>query len=323
MDPTQQFMQAQGVVVTATDPLLSGGHPMVSPAHDMTLVHAVKTPRVKLKFGADFSVQRMMLDTKPATLSGDIQVDWFSTARLVCQAKYTDWVDDLSQPGPRQVETQEQAFEIQATEDQDNRKPSAKQNVFRDTHHHEVTYTLISTSRFRDSYPKENEGAFQIRSGALMPLVVNSSQRPAAPSIVYAIPSFEKQEGFDKRTNTRRVGRIGAIRVYLNRSWYSSGSRERLGLVYPGLGTGTIDPKRGGFVTECGSDLDGGRPDPTIAGAQRFPKLFGKATGVSAGGVVRFGGCDVQVQHKTVTLCVSGVTYSTTRKAREEARSSR
>jgi hypothetical protein len=31
----------------------------------------------------------------------------------------------------------------------------------------------------------------------------------------------------------------------------------------------------------------------------------------------------VQVQHKTVTLCVSGVTYSTTWKAREEARSSR
>jgi len=252
---TSPYIRSLNIAIPANEnPFLDGSHRMVSPPHQVTIVHAVKKPVLQVKFGADFSVQRMALDAKPANVSGDIELDWFSTARLVCNASYTDWVDDLAQPGPAQVSTNEQAFEIKADDTPDNRKPSAKQHFFRDTRYHDVTYRLTATSRFREYYPNESESAFQIRSEALMPLIVKSSQRPAVPSIAYVIPSFGKEEGYSKTTATWRRGRSGAIRVYLNRPWYSSGSKERLGVVYPTAGTVTPDGKLVDFITRWGVD---------------------------------------------------------------------
>ena len=88
-------------------------------------------------------------------------------------------------------------------------------------------------------------------SGAV-PVSVASTARPAAPDIAFVLPIFS----FDTTTSSTSVTstRSGnALRVYLNRPWYSSGDGEQLGVVvYPGPGSppGSLAP----FVSGYGRD---------------------------------------------------------------------
>jgi hypothetical protein len=67
-------------------------------------------------------------------------------------------------------------------------------------------------------------------------LAVVSTARPAAPDIAYLLPifSFDTTTTASEVTSTRTAN---ALRIYLNRPWYSSGDGEQLGVVvYPGFG---------------------------------------------------------------------------------------
>jgi hypothetical protein len=62
------------------------------------------------------------------------------------------------------------------------------------------------------------------------PLAVVSTARPATPDIAYVLPLF----GFSTRSTSSKISSIragNALRVYLNRPWYSSGADEQLGVV--------------------------------------------------------------------------------------------
>src|SRR5262249_49975128 len=57
-------------------------------------------------------------------------------------------------------------------------------------------------------------------------LVVPNSKRPDAPDVLYVIPIYSRT------ANSSSVTRKGsAVRVYLNRPWWSSGDDEQLGVV--------------------------------------------------------------------------------------------
>ena len=105
---------------------------------------------------------------------------------------------------------------------------------FGDTRHRRITYNAIATSRFREYMPfepDESDPAKTItRSSEPVTIDILNSARPAAPDVVYILPTFgwEEQEGLAGVTR-RRLG--GGLRVYLRRPWYSSGDGELLGAV--------------------------------------------------------------------------------------------
>jgi len=74
--------------------------------------------------------------------------------------------------------------------------------------------------------------ALPITSDSVATATVNvpSSARPAAPKVLYVLPTFSWSGGPGESTRTGT-----GLRVYLDRPWYATGADERLGVVvWPG-----------------------------------------------------------------------------------------
>ena len=110
---------------------------------------------------------------------------------------------------------------------------------FGDTKYRRVSYTPIGTTRFREYFPADvdptqpnNTGAgnldFTRRQATPTTVDILNSARPAAPKVLYVIPTFRVTgSGTTADPQVRR----GGLRVYLERPWYSSGDGELLGAV--------------------------------------------------------------------------------------------
>ncbi|MGA8938581.1 MAG: hypothetical protein WB439_05385 [Acidobacteriaceae bacterium] len=99
---------------------LEGGHPMITPSTDLTLVHAVQQPLGHPEFtvlsilhqpgpsGKPGAVANAFapitawraLDSHSAVLLGGLHVNAKSTSKIDLQATWWEFTDDLSQPGP-------------------------------------------------------------------------------------------------------------------------------------------------------------------------------------------------------------------------------
>jgi hypothetical protein len=200
-----------------------------------------------------------------AVLLGGLQINADSTARIDLAAVWEEVTDDTSKPGPTtsvqadHVETiplaepdgtifapgsttravaiympQVDALWFAAYFDHlDGVDPPSPPTVaapihsFNDTKHRWVTYTATATSRYQEYFPS---GLDFTRTGPPLVVDVPSSARPAAPDVLYVVPTFgwERQE----TTNVKSAIRYGdSVRVYLDRPWYSSGDNEMLGVV--------------------------------------------------------------------------------------------
>src|SRR5205814_3435976 len=133
---------------------------------------------------------------------------------------------------------------------------AAPRHHFNDTKHHRVTYTAIATSRYREYFDDDPVLDFT-RKSALVVVDVPASARPAAPRVVYVIPTFgwQRQTG----TNVKRSVRFGGgLRIYVDRPWYSSGVDELLGVTLWNFANGQPDDdarqRWKPFVTQWGSD---------------------------------------------------------------------
>ena len=118
-----------------------------------------------------------------------------------------------------------------------------RRHEFGDTKYRQVTYDVVATTRFADCFPfasEPEEG--EAPAGPVRPVArrstprtvdVLNSARPAAPKVLYVVPTFgwerRKVQGGEEST---RSG--GGLRVYLERPWFSSGDGELLGVVLPG-----------------------------------------------------------------------------------------
>ncbi len=97
------------------------------------------------------------------------------------------------------------------------------------------------------------------RESAPVTLDVLSSARPAAPKVLYVLPTFKwepvKETQNPRKIVSKRVG--GGLRVYMERPWWSSGDGELLGVVLaPGVWynkTDDDDPRKP-YVTKWGMD---------------------------------------------------------------------
>ena len=227
---------------------LEGRHWMLTPFRWLTLTHAVQRPlaepdMTKVKSGRD-------LGSTFAEFSGPIANHAKSTGRLDVRAEWTEDVDLLTDDAPRMQAlgtavphaADAFGFDIAWTEDQaEVAKPGrVSRHEFGDTKYRRVVYHSIATTRFREFLPRPiaDDAAVIQRvesvadSGGTKPGLVHhvpSTARPAAPDVMYVLPTFkwEKQDGAVRR----HVRRGNAVRVWLRRPWFSSGDGEQLAVV--------------------------------------------------------------------------------------------
>jgi hypothetical protein len=277
-----QTTNARGLL---TRQVLEGGHPMISPPQTLTLVHAVQQPLGEPEWlmlpvnhdpGAPVIASALRNGFSPITawrslashhavLLGGLQINGASSCRIDLNARWTDYLDDLDEPGPTTVDASDHVETIELKSLEAGMIPAdgiasryvasyipqidalwfaapfdllqgvespfelaAPIHDFDDTKHRRVRYRAVATSRFVEYFPKE--GLDFTRTSAALAVDVPSSARPAAPDTLYVVPTFgwERQESTNVKTEYRQGN---GLRIYLNRPWYSSGVGELLGVV--------------------------------------------------------------------------------------------
>jgi hypothetical protein len=207
------------------------------PWRELTLVHAVLQPIEKPKLTALTPAKN--LGETVALLTATVESHAASTGKVDVLAAWTDPVDDPAKPAPGseahtahvcEVLVPEGAASLPLTEGP-AQKPVSQ--PFNDTKYHAVTYTPVSTTRYREYFPAAvtaNPAAVTL-TGADSPAVdVLNSARPDVPKVLYVVPMFSWTNG-----PTSSV-RQGGLRVYLDRPGFSSGAGELLGVLFmPGL----------------------------------------------------------------------------------------
>lgn len=300
-----------------------GSHWMMTPWRQLILTHAVQQPLEVTDFYKPQIGKPDGIGSTVAVFDGYVNVHVRSTSRLDVLAKWTEWIDDLNENGPREVEHRAQVFDTIVPERLDmsvglsERKlvpipmppetagdvPKEWRHQLGDTHYRSINYSLKATTRFREFMPPRlwrdpiNLPQFDTwvpaddvekaeldkrihRINEAVNLEVPNSARPDAPKVLYAIPTFGwEQSNVAGAKVSRRCG--NAIRVYLDRPWFSSGDGELLGVViqpsdgivkiptfYSGSGN---DTKLKGLVTELGMDPIWGSAYPVGINSGTFP----------------------------------------------------
>ena len=218
------------VIETIMEAVRDGLHSMVSPAHDLRLVHAVQHPLHDP--GGSLEARRAVGDTSALLVPDSdplLGLDVASTGQIELVASWAEIVD-AAQPEPVAVTVQISRVDIAAT----SLPPLVHE--FGDSRHRDITYTLTALSRFGDYF----EPATDIKSEALTQLVqVPSSARPPEPVVLSVTPAFrwtgtELPEGWTELERTREGG---SFRIELGRPWHVSGAGERLAVLLDGGAT--------------------------------------------------------------------------------------
>jgi hypothetical protein len=246
----------------------AGAHWMLTPFRELALVHAVQQPLCEPRIDEKLFSADKEIDKTFATLRGLFHLSVKSTGRIDLLAEWEMWVDDLSDDAPKRVKGSAHVCErkIEATlpDKLETYRLETIRHEFGDTKHRSVQYHLLGTTRFREYFPPEitQDPRKITRRGLERGARVKNSARPAAPKVLYMVPSFRWDEestprdsaGWERLTK-KRAG--GALRVYMDRPWYSTGDGELLGVVLP---PAPLTPRLGysdrlkPFVTQIGLD---------------------------------------------------------------------
>jgi hypothetical protein len=224
---------------------LEGGHWMLTPFRELTLVHAVLQPLAPPEV-KDLDPKKTLGATF-AAVEGRVAVHAASTGKI-------DLVGTWTEPtgfGPPETHFRSgggHAFEVAVHDPAASEvawtAADGKRHEFGDTKYRRVQYTATATTRFRDYFPAaETADPAEISREALASFDVDvlNSARPAVPDLVYIIPTFEWTTGPDARGTSSR--RRGGLRVYLRQPWFSSGAGELLGVVvWPNPSDGCSGP---------------------------------------------------------------------------------
>ena len=241
-----------------------------TPARTMTLVHAVRKPLFPPEF-CDGGAGSLKVVRDPgkseAHVSGGLKADWLSTGKIVCHAKWTDKVDDVSRKDLQNVQHHDVAFTVTVKELMADSVPGtavrcramkALTEHFNDTRAHEIQYSLVAATNFREYYyppadAKSDESGFQTPGTKPVSLTVLSSVCPPAPAIRYLIPAFAWTNVYEKETKTWRVGRTVVLRAYFERPFLVSGNRETAGVILFDPDSG-VPPAKQTWVSRWGAD---------------------------------------------------------------------
>ncbi len=232
-----------------------GRHPMATPAHEVTFVHAVRRPLADPS-GSLTPVQEpgavaAILTPQPARLD----VNTASTQQLQITAAWTEVDDDISTPMT--------GVAVQNVPVSRGDEALSQQVVhqFGDTRHRMVTYSFAAVSRFRHLYKAGEEAERFLARGEAAPVSVKNTVRPAPPAVRAVVPAFRWTS---ERSGSviRHVRSGGTLRVELLRPWHLTGQDEQLAVVVeqtevardPIWSTGAVDrtPPLAAFVPSAG-----------------------------------------------------------------------
>jgi hypothetical protein len=236
-----------------------GALSMLSPAHKLTLVHAVQKPLLldpTAAVGA-LGIVRFQKDTS-VFFSGKFRIHAPSTSRFDLVASWNDPEEGKPQrmwnahvleiPVHTQEESSaaaESDFPIAvydrdtlqfkappATADAATRAKYPARQDFGDTKHRRVTYRLVATTRYREFFPKRiADDKEKITLLLDLDEMVPSSAAPFAPEITDIHPVFGWKDLRIAGKLARRDRFGGGLRIYLGKTWYSSGEGEQLAIV--------------------------------------------------------------------------------------------
>jgi hypothetical protein len=286
-----------------------GALAMLTPAHKLTLVHAVQQPVIAPNpDGTPFSLAKSSGETF-VVFSGGFRIHGLSTAKLDLFASWSE--PNETDAGSRQFETHVFEFPIhrdqgpppppgdpvpvaqyiQSTErveilnppagPADTRKRLARQE-FNDTKHRVVTYRLVATTRFREFFPDRIAADIRniTREKVFADQIVPSSAVPPVPEISHIVPSFGWEVNADF-TRSRRIG--GGLRVYLGKTWHASGAGEKLAILddpESGLDPLHIARNQGSMPPVKPTVSAVGVPGAVVARIYPFPVHFDERTGL-------------------------------------------
>jgi hypothetical protein len=259
---------------------INGRHWMLTPARELKLVHAVQRP-LKVPM-LSVTVDPKKPGGTSASFSGHIQSHAHSTGRLAVEARWTETIDSPDKPGPESIQGAARVADFDIAYEENEARvaemdaPAQGANAqhrmvheFGDTKYRAVDYFSVATTRYREYFhPAITKDPGQItRSGELLtPAALNSgtgerirleilnSARPAAPRVLYVVPTFGWESKASSSNVLQSTRRGGGLRVFLDRPWYSSGDGELLGVVLWNGAKGAIPQKLMPLVTQWGVD---------------------------------------------------------------------
>jgi hypothetical protein len=233
-----------------------GGHGMLTPARELVLVHAVQQPLGRPVWSSLLAQRRKRENA--IRLAGGLQIHGNSTGSVELRARWDEAVDDPREGPPVIRPNQAVLLDIPIpppAERHDPNRPfvtirtgrrrvaryygaedrlefvqrAQPEHAFPDTKHRVVGYRAAVTSRFGEYFPRNADGGFERESDEVV-VSVPSSAPPAAVHVRYAVPTY----GWTRSADSNLIAsqrRGHGLRVYLERSWYSSGEGELLGVV--------------------------------------------------------------------------------------------
>lgn len=247
----QAFAAAQvDVVALLRRAATSGWTWWLTPSEELRLVHATPRPATPPVLH-DLAVLARPAGSTVAALLAITEVHGASTARLALECRWSEWVDDVTTPGPVRVDRVDVPVRSQVLTGErygllmpwEDLSPTTGVPLhkaiqsFPDTHHRRMTCTLVGATRYAEFFaaedlPGEDDPASRSEPVAL---TVPSSARPAAPVVVETVPLIHWEEGVepDQPFARRRTRRSGA-RLWIDRPWYTSGDGEVLGVILGG-----------------------------------------------------------------------------------------
>ncbi|MCV2394774.1 hypothetical protein OEB99_10685 [Actinotalea sp. M2MS4P-6] len=248
---------------------LQGRMWLTTPPVTLTLVHAVEKPLTDPQVAVPPAGMVRDAGETLCVLDGAIDNHAKSTGRLDVDAVWHEQVDDLAMDAPldgvdgrglRSAHAHVGDLNLEPDENhcrtgRDDAPAGGGQGpVHRlrhelgDTKHRLVDYTATATTRFREYFPPaivdgvDGTGASLVtRAGPAVSRHVPSSRRPEPPEVAYVVPTFDWRTeelppalalpGHRPLPRPLSRTRVGGLRVYLRRPWFSSGDGELLGVV--------------------------------------------------------------------------------------------
>lgn len=251
---------------------IQGRNWLMTPFREITLIHATLQP-VGIPRSRFMAAERQLGQTS-AVLFGEFEIHGPSTSKAELLASWEEPVDYIHEPGPRTILGKAHVLEFKIdpgmnlltlTPGDEARTPSKsgqsqlpsrppvtalaparRQPVYRhefgDTRFRRVNYRLVCTTRYMEQFPEDEirEGVEYARTSEPVEVKALNTAPPAMPKIVYVVPSFKWERS--KKGKQISSLRKTALRVYLERPWYSSGEGELLAVILPpGI---TVTPRK-------------------------------------------------------------------------------
>ncbi len=252
---------------------LQGRNWLMTPFREITLIHATLQPVGKPRHKS--LEARRTLGQTSAILYGEFELHGPSTSKAELLADWKEPVDYLNEPGPRVLDGKAHVLEFKVDPAQTSltltpgpeagrtaAQPGTTQlqtrsasvamvrapqtpvyrHEFGDTRFRRVYYRLLTTTRYMEQFPSNElpEETGYTRSSDPVEVKVLNTAPPAMPKVVYVVPSFKWERS--KKGSQITSFRKSALRVYLERPWYSSGEGELLAVILPpGI---TVTPKK-------------------------------------------------------------------------------